>query len=89
MEIHRRGLDGGLSVQDYLALSTLATNPIKYLAVPRLIAATLMLPLLTLFADIIGLFGGYLVSTGMMGMSSQVYINATWDALYLSDIFGG
>ena len=71
------------------ALSTLATNPIKYLAVPRLIAATLMLPLLTLFADIIGLFGGYLVSTGMMGMSSQVYINATWDALYLSDIFGG
>jgi len=71
------------------ALQTLATNPIKYLAVPRLIAATLMLPLLTIFADIIGLLGGYLVSTGMMGMAPQMYIHATWDSLYLTDIFGG
>lgn len=81
---------GSMKVTEQIeALRTLATNPIKYLAVPRLIAGTLMLPVLTIFADAFGLFGGYLVSTSMMGMSSQIYISATWDALYASDIFGG
>jgi phospholipid/cholesterol/gamma-HCH transport system permease protein len=81
---------GSMKVTEQIdALRTLATNPIKYLAVPRLIAATIMLPLLTVFADACGLFGGYIISTGMMGMSSQLYLRSTWDALLPSDIFGG
>ena len=81
---------GSMKVTEQIeALRTLATNPIKYLAVPRLIAGTLMLPMLTIFADACGLFGGYIVSTTMMGMSPQLYIHSTWDALYPSDILGG
>src|ERR1700758_1741698 len=43
------------------ALSTLSTNPLKYLVVPRLIAGLISLPCLVVVADIIGVFGGYLV----------------------------
>jgi phospholipid/cholesterol/gamma-HCH transport system permease protein len=48
-----------------------------------------MLPLLTVFADACGLFGGFLISTSMMGMSPHFYVRSTWDTLYVSDIFGG
>ncbi len=43
------------------ALTTLATNPVKYLVVPRLIAAVISLPILVAIADSIGIFGGYVV----------------------------
>lgn len=71
------------------ALWTLATNPYNYLVVPRLLAATIMMPLLTLFADGVGIWGGYLVSVGLMGQNPQVYINGTWHGLIASDVFGG
>ena len=71
------------------ALETLATNPVKYLVVPRLLAATLMLPLLTVFADFIGIMGGYLVGVGMMGLNGQAYLASTWNTLLPSDVFGG
>ncbi|KKL04233.1 hypothetical protein LCGC14_2618110, partial [marine sediment metagenome] len=47
------------------ALETLATNPIRYLVVPRFLAGLIMLPALTVVADIIGIFGGYLITVGM------------------------
>lgn len=71
------------------ALSTMATNPINYLVVPRLLAATIMLPFLTVFADAVGIYGGYAVSVGMMGQNTQIYINGTWSGLLASDIIGG
>ena len=71
------------------ALTTLATNPIKYLVVPRLMAATIMLPTLTIFADAVGILGGYMVGVGIMGLNSMGYIMGTWNTLLLSDIFGG
>lgn len=71
------------------ALSTLSTNPFKYLVVPRLIAGTLMLPLLVLVADIIGIFGGYVVGTTNLGFSPQGYINRTWEHLSFIDVFSG
>jgi phospholipid/cholesterol/gamma-HCH transport system permease protein len=53
---------GSMQVTEQIdALETLATNPIKYLIVPRFLALSLMLPLLTLYADIIGIIGGYLI----------------------------
>ncbi|MEQ9447978.1 MAG: ABC transporter permease, partial [Rhodospirillaceae bacterium] len=51
------------------ALTTLSTNPYKYLVVPRLVAGLLMLPALVLVADIIGVFGGYMVSVYKLGFN--------------------
>lgn len=71
------------------ALETLATNPIKYLVVPRFIALFFMLPLLTVYADFIGIFGGYLVGVGKLGIGSNLYMRMTFDPLVLKDFFTG
>ena len=71
------------------ALVTLSTNPFKYLVFPRLIAGMLMLPCLVLIADIIGVFGGYLVSVEKLGFSPGPYIQSTWNFLEPVDVISG
>ena len=71
------------------ALDTLATNPFKYLVVPRLIAGVTMMPLLVLVADTIGVFGGYLVSTAKLGFNPATYIQNTIDFMEFQDVFSG
>jgi phospholipid/cholesterol/gamma-HCH transport system permease protein len=71
------------------ALETLATNPVKYLVIPRLIACTFMLPSLTIIADMTGIIGGYFVTVGLFRASSIVYWKRTWDYLEISDIYNG
>lgn len=71
------------------ALETLATNPVKYLIVPRFISGITMLPALTIVSDIIGILGGYAVTVGLFGISSTVYWNKTWNYLELNDIYIG
>jgi phospholipid/cholesterol/gamma-HCH transport system permease protein len=71
------------------ALYTLATNPIKYLIVPRFLAAMIMLPILVVFADVIGILGGYLVSVQILGTNPTLYVRRTWDYLELNDIYTG
>lgn len=71
------------------ALTTLSTNPIKYMVVPRLIAGLTMLPLLVLIADIIGVFGGYLVSIYKLGFNPANYLKNTYDFLQLEDVVSG
>jgi len=71
------------------ALETLATNPVKYLIVPRFIAGTLMLPALAAVADLTGIIGGYFVTVGLFQSSSIVYWKRTWDFLEAGDIFNG
>ncbi len=71
------------------ALETLATNPLKYLVVPRFLAGLLMLPALTVLSDIIGINGGFIVSTGIYKMSSSLYWRKVWDYLELSDFYNG
>lgn len=81
---------GSMQVTEQIdALETLASNPIRYLVVPRLLALSLMLPLLTLYADIIGIFGGYLICVYKLGISSSMYLHITFDALLLKDLFTG
>ena len=63
------------------ALTTLSTNPYKYLVAPRLIAAIAMLPLLVLVADVIGVLGGFLVSVYDFGFNPTTYLKSTWDSL--------
>jgi phospholipid/cholesterol/gamma-HCH transport system permease protein len=71
------------------ALETLATNPVKYLVVPRFVALGMMLPLLTLFADIVGIMGSYLICVLKMGITSSMYMNMTFSALLFKDLFTG
>ncbi|MEW6054693.1 MAG: ABC transporter permease [Nitrospirota bacterium] len=71
------------------ALETLATNPIKYLIIPRFIAGILMMPALAAVADITGIIGGYFVTVGLFDTSSIVYWKRTWDYLEVSDILNG
>lgn len=71
------------------ALATMAVNPVKYLIVPRVLAALMMLPLLTVFADVVGIAGGYFVSVQLLDVNPVVYMRRTTDYLELEDIFGG
>jgi phospholipid/cholesterol/gamma-HCH transport system permease protein len=71
------------------ALTTLSTNPFKYLVAPRLIAATVTLPLLVLVADIIGVMGGYVVSIHKLGFNPTSYLANTFDILEVMDVVSG
>ena len=71
------------------ALTTLATNPIKYLVVPRLVAAVVSMPILTAVGDSIGVFGGYLVATEKLGFTGSIYLKNTVDFATRSDISSG
>ncbi len=71
------------------ALTTLSTNPFKYLIAPRLIAGTLMLPLLVLIADVIGVYGGYIVGVYKLDFVSENYIHRTWEFLTTDDVVSG
>lgn len=71
------------------ALSTLSTDPYKYLIAPRLIAATVMLPALVLVADIIGVAGGYILATNKLGFNPGTYLKTTVDFLEQDDVISG
>jgi len=68
------------------AMVTLRTDPWRYLVVPRLLASTLMLPLLVLVANIIGVLGGWLLSVGRLGFNSATYLATTRRFLETDDI---
>ncbi len=57
------------------ALKTMAVHPNRYLIAPRLMAGTVMMPILTLFSIVMGVFGGYLISVYYFGMSPSTYID--------------
>jgi len=71
------------------ALSTLATNPLKYLVVPRLYAAVITVPLLTAVGDVMGILGGYLVATKNLGFIGSIYLKNTIDFATNWDITSG
>lgn len=81
---------GSMQVTEQIdALETLAANPIKYLVMPRFLALSLMLPLLTLYSDAIGILGSYMICVFKLGISSNMYIRVTVEALYYKDLFTG
>lgn len=71
------------------ALFTLSTDPIKYLVVPRVIAAIITLPCLVLVGDIIGVMGGYLISVYKLGFNGTTYIINTVEYLESIDVISG
>lgn len=71
------------------ALTTLSTNPMKYLTVPRVLAATLSVPLLVAVGDAIGIFGGYVVGVNRLGFNATAYLANTVQFLEFWDIASG
>jgi phospholipid/cholesterol/gamma-HCH transport system permease protein len=71
------------------ALVTLATDPFRYLIAPRVLAATLMLPLLVLVGDVIGVMGGWLLSTVVLGYNPIAYLQHSIDFLEAWDVISG
>jgi len=81
---------GTMRVTDQIdALTTLSTNPMKYLVVPRVLAGLITMPLLVLIADIIGVAGGYLVAAYKLGFNPNAYLTATFDHLLTEDVVSG
>lgn len=71
------------------ALVTLSANPFRYLMAPRLWAGVVVMPLLVLFGDIIGIFGGYVVGVYKLDFNPANYINATMQNLQAIDVISG
>ena len=81
---------GTMRVTDQVdALSTLSTDPMKYLVAPRLLAGVVAMPLLVLVADILGIMGGFLVSTLKLGFSTGGYLVSTFNAIGVHDVVYG
>jgi phospholipid/cholesterol/gamma-HCH transport system permease protein len=81
---------GTMRVTDQIdALTTLSTDPLRYLVLPRLVAGLVTMPLLVLVADIIGVFGGYLVSIYRFHFNPTAYVTSTEQYLEARDVISG
>ena len=81
---------GSMMVTDQInALRALGTDPIRKLVVPRILAGTFMVPLLTVIADGIGLLGGWVVTVFQLNVASSVYWNAVVDGISIQDVWMG
>ena len=68
------------------ALTTLSTNPFKYLIAPRVLAGIIMLPILVLIGDIIGICGGYMIGVYKLDFNATTYLLNTWNYLKPMDV---
>jgi phospholipid/cholesterol/gamma-HCH transport system permease protein len=81
---------GTMRVTDQIdALSTLSTEPMKYLVAPRLLAGIIAMPLLVGIADILGVLGGFLVATLRLGFNPNTYLVSTFTNLRAEDVISG
>ena len=75
--------------QEIDALTTMGISTLDFLVLPRLLALSLMMPLLCLYADALGVLGGSLIGVGMLHIPPQTYFKQTFRAVVLSDLAGG
>lgn len=81
---------GSMKVTEQIdALRVMATSPVAYLVVPRLIACVIMLPILVVFGDIVGTAGGYLVATSYADINSFTFMNSIKVFTVVNDVTGG
>jgi phospholipid/cholesterol/gamma-HCH transport system permease protein len=71
------------------ALRAMAIHPVRYLVVPRVVAAVVMLPVITIFSDAIAIFGGYVVAITSIGVTPHTYTQSLKDFFLLKDLFSG
>jgi len=77
------------STQELDALEAAGISPVEFLVLPRVLAIALMLPLLTVFADVAGIVGGAVVGVGALGLSPAAYFHQTAEAVKLAHFMGG
>ncbi len=75
--------------QELDAFSTAGFSPLEFLVLPRVLALVLMMPLLCLYADLVGILGGAAIGVGMLDLSWTMYIQQTTHAVSLGDTIGG
>jgi phospholipid/cholesterol/gamma-HCH transport system permease protein len=75
--------------QEIDALTTMGVSPLEFLVLPRVLALVLMMPLLCLFADLVGILGGLFVGVAMLDLSAGSYVRETISTLTLVNLFGG
>jgi phospholipid/cholesterol/gamma-HCH transport system permease protein len=81
---------GSMAVTDQIsALRALGTDPIRKLVIPRVVAGTVMLPVLTVLADAIGMVGAAIITTTQLHVASTIYWNNVVQGLYMKDIWMG
>ena len=81
---------GSMKVTEQIdAMRALGTDPIQKLVTPRLIATAVMLPLLTIIADFVGMFGGFIIADLFLGLSPRQYWTSVWQALDWNDVAQG
>ncbi len=68
------------------ALTTLSTDPYKYLIAPRILAAVITMPLLVIVANIIGILGGFIIATEKLDFNPTTYLNVTMNFLEMTDV---
>ena len=71
------------------AMRALGTDPVRKLVTPRLFALLVSLPLLTVLADVLGIFGGWVTAIALYSVSSSVFISAVRDGITTDDLIGG
>jgi len=81
---------GSMKVTEQIdALRAMGVNPIRHLIIPRIIAATVMLPVMTVFSDAIAVFGGFVVAIFSIGVAPGTYVNSLKDFFYVKDLASG
>ena len=75
--------------QEIDALTTMGVSPLEFLVLPRVLALVMMMPLLCLFADLVGILGGLFVGVAMLDLSAGSYLRETISTLTLVNLFGG
>lgn len=81
---------GSMKVTEQIdAMRALGTDPIQKLVTPRLLATAIMLPLLTIISDLVGMAGGFLVSSITLGTTASQYWNTAYRALVWNDLAQG
>jgi len=81
---------GSMSVTEQIdAIRALGANPVRKLVVPRVLATTLMMPILAIYADFIGVFGGFFVCATDVGMGPRFYFSSMAESVHMHDIVHG
>ena len=81
---------GSMMVTDQInALRALGTDPIRKLALPRVLAGTIMVPVLTIIANFVGMIGAWFITVWQLRVASSIYWNSVVDGLYMADVWMG
>jgi len=80
---------GTMKVSEQIdALQVMAINPVRYLAMPRILATTIMMPVLVVFANLVAVFGAFVVSSMSLGLSQPVFLESLKNFFHLQDVGG-